>query len=480
MKVQYYSALTILMAICFSSDAWKRSADLSKSPYKVGLRSLPNKVDPWLSQINSDHLINLNLYYPLISRDKMTGALSSNFLDLQMTNSKSRDFKVFSLCLKDAIRFSDNTTIESSDLKADLDQFHANQEIAPELESTSTSGRCVVVKLKKTTPNYLENLTGTASTILKRSTVGTALPIGTGPYKVTNLSDESIRLERVSQMPEGVNRVEFVRVDNFEEARQKQITDFNYIFSGKQLPDNLLSGYRKMDVMALKSYALVLAVKDDSIRKSLSSCINSSVISKITGFNLAPIPGFLPKGILGYQAETRKADLSRCRFANQKIEVPFYNYNPDITDALKHYFSENSYRFPVKVRVEEHLPQETVEAAFGKKEMLAIVGFDGSGSQAGDSGEAAVYFESFFRNERIIPVPVQGLKSAIKKALHADNFLKKSHYYEVAHELLLRSGYIVPLGQLKLEQYYPSTISNIIWGDQIGGYPEYALMRRDG
>jgi hypothetical protein len=112
--------------------------------------------------------------------------------------------------------------------------------------------------------------------------------------------------------------------------------------------------------------------------------------------------------------------------------------------------------------------------------MIMIVGFDGSGSQAGDAGEAAVYFESFFRKERLISLPPLGLRSAIQSALRAESPGLKSHYYEVAHELLLKSGYIVPLGQLKLEQYYPATISNIIWGDQIGGYPEYEFMRQQG
>jgi hypothetical protein len=480
MKARSNWTLLVILSSALLVLIWRTSKKNFETTYSVGLRRLPSKIDPWLSQINSDHLINLNLYYPLISKDKTTGELSSNFLDIPRSRSNAEDFKIFSLCLKDKVLFNDNSAISPMDLKYDIEQFHRYQEIAPDLESAAISGQCVVVRLKKSSPNYFENFTGTASTILKRSTISDAFPVGLGPYRISRATADSIQLERIQRIKHGINVVEFVKVDGVEDARRKNVTDFNYIFSRKDLPEDLYSKYRKIDVMALKSYALVVSIADGPTRKSLSSCVDNSAIAKITGLTLSPTAGFLPKGILGYQVTKEKLNLNICNFSKQKREIPFYNYNPDYTAALKNYFKENLRLFPVKVRVEEHSLKETVEAAFRKTEMMMIVGFDGSGSQAGDAGEAAVYFESFFRKERLVALPPLGLKSAILSALHAENPESKSHFYGVAHELLLRSGYIVPLGQLKLEQYYPATISNIIWGDQIGGYPEYELMRQQG
>jgi hypothetical protein len=163
--------------------------------YRLALRYIPEAVDPRKNQINTNNLIMLQLYYPLLSFDK-NGVLRSYFLDESKTISKNSKFDSYRLCLKPNLHFSDSSPVRSADLAKSVIDFHSVLESLPKIKGIRNETPCVSVDLETSDPDYFSKLTGVATTILKSESTSAPFPIGLGSFRLLSKSPDSISLER--------------------------------------------------------------------------------------------------------------------------------------------------------------------------------------------------------------------------------------------------------------------------------------------
>lgn len=473
-----YKALAIALVIATLSGCFGPGERAESPVYTAALQALPTHLDPWRNQINTSHFINIQVYYPLFRRTR-DGELFSDFLDTKRTRATDQSFTEFEFCLKVGVKFSDDTPIQPEDLILLFRSAHATQESLPTILDSKIRNGCVRISLRAPDPSYFEKFTGVASTILKRATISDAAPIGLGPYKVESIGQKKVILvaNKAIAAKSYFQRIEFHRVNDLNEAVQKKILDTNHVYAGR-VPHSIKTTFKVVTKPTMKSYALVVSIPQASLRREFVACLNRSYFRKLVPFDLDDIPGFLPKGALGFDVDfSELTPKSACRFGSKKPIVTFFSFVPSMTDDLERFFKSESSRLPIQVRVQSVTLDETIKAAFSGASMISLVGFDSSGSISASTGEAAVYFESFFRPERLIREELKVVGTKVRSALETGaRSALKSQLYREAHRALLESHYVVPIGQLQSKQYYPNYLDNIVWEDQIGGYPRIDLM----
>ena len=188
--------------------------------------------------------------------------------------------------------------------------------------------------------------------------------------------------------------------------------------------------------------------------------------------DLTPVAGFLPKGINGamvaYQPIIDELPAQKCDPRN-RTSVTFYSYNDHLHDSIAAFFRSQQDHLPFPVKVEKRSLEETINASFHNT-MLSLVGADALEAKADQ------FFNGFNSDKNFSFAPIPDLAENLRKAALTTDPIMVTKFVENAHRALLKSGYVIPLGQLVVTQRYPSFITNIQMGDRVNGFPKVSLM----
>jgi ABC-type transport system substrate-binding protein len=487
-------ALTVLLA---AGSLALAGCSSRSTTYRLALRHLPTEGDPFTSQVNTDHLVMLQLYYPLFTR-LSSGALTSEFLDLNTTRASNAAFTRFDLCLRPGLNYSDGSPVEIADLAKSLTESHKRQESLPDLIRVTPHDHCVSVELKTRDLRYFDQLTDVSNTVVSATRKIGVFPMGLGPYRVAEVNSTHLRLVANEGRVRGdFKAIEFVKYTNMEQDLRDGVIDFNH--TGQiEIPARIRAQFQRVSRPAFKSYALVLNYPDSRLRQAFARCFDTANFVKLLEIPLTPVPGFLPLGIMGSEIGTVEGELrsptraiegakpeasvrmpNPCRLQSAP-PLTVYNYLDEAAPKIVDFFRTHQAHFPVPVEVKTVSVDELVKAMFSRDRIGAVIGFDSSSSLSSTSREASAFFENFMRHnrsERLITQPIQGLEESVRLALDEAQPELKDVLYRDAHRILLDSGYVIPLGQLETDQYYPKYITNISWSDPISGYPRIDLMQ---
>jgi hypothetical protein len=463
--------------------------------YQFATWSLPERLSPWSNQVNAYHLIHLQLYSPLFEkRDPVHGSktsLFSRYLDLEKTRALELDFKSFQFCLREGVRFSDRTIISRSDMRASIEQLHKAQEGMPKLleviEPTEGQAGCLRVFLSESSETYFDYFTGVTSAILKQSSLGSLAPVGKGPFNVTEFGTERIRAKRDDEYPSEKGKFDWVEfklyrgydaIPSREATGASLVIDSNH-FSPEAQPASLVEGTKTIELPILKSYAWVNTYPDHAFRLKWLQCL--ARVERLPGlpFKLTPTPGFLPTGVDGNDVSLSEvltkikgsAKTSCSPIAGKSPKIRYVNYDPELREALVEFFRLYRDSLPAYVDVVDLPIEDAMKASFAGEAMITRVGFDTSGSTAAANRQAATFFEAFYREERLVRVPLRRVEKAVRLALSAKDPESRRNYYRDAHRELLGSGHVFPLGQLYGVFHYHKGLKNIHWEDDFSNFP---------
>jgi hypothetical protein len=452
----------------------------TETTYRASLRYIPTSADPYTSEIDTDNFIMIQLYYPLFRRDE-DGTLTSEFLDLSKSRAEDSSFRRFVLCLKDNVKYSDGSAITTADLLHSLHEAHHRQEILSQAESLKSEGSCVNVSLKSSDPRYFEKLTGIASTVTSQSTSVMGFPLGLGPYHVALHSADRLLLEaNPGRVTGSFKAIEYVKLKDVAADFAAGVFDFNHA-AQVTIPADLEKGFQRVSRPFFKSYALVVNYPDSTLRKRFVSCFPTTEFLPLVGIPLKKIPGFLPSGIQGSDSVTlpkKNETPSYCKEASV-APITFLNYRPELNDVLKAFFKAHAGKLPIPIHYENGTIDDLAKKIFHEDRSVAVVGFDSSTSDSSAYAEASTFFESFIRTaraERLVSDPIPELAEIVRSAAQTTDSSLKSETYRKGHQVLLDSGYVIPLGQLDMDQLYPKSIKHIVWSDRISGFPDISQM----
>jgi hypothetical protein len=445
----------------------------TNNTYRVVIYTLPEKFTPRLVITNTDVFIYQHVYSPLMQRDEH-GRLTSMFLDLASTAAIDESFLKYRLCLKPGVRFSDDTLITSADLRNAIESVHKTRVELKPLEKVTEGEGCVTVHLSSADPSYFEKLMSLDSTVLKSGTENDSVPVGLGPYRVELRTAKNVVLQANPGLVSGdFTRIEFIKFEGDVEAVPGQVTDWNHLYHTK-IPQHLTEGYRKIDLRIWKVYFLLVKLPERDQRLAFVKCFDRNRFVHELGIRLIPLSGFLPKGMPGWDvdyAEALHLKPSACTpFGSEKPSVLYPSYNSDLHPAIAAYFKSLDSKLPVHVRVEPRTLEDTIKIGYSKTPIINLVGTDA------DEPTAQAFLMNFVGERNFLYEEIPGLRQEIEQATQSTGEDRDAHFRK-AHRLLLETGYIVPLGELISEQYYPSNLEGIEQVNAVHGFPQIDRMR---
>ena len=445
----------------------------SHSVYRAVLQSLPSKIDPRENQTNIYHYINLHLFYPLF-QTKEEGGLESKFLDMHETKALGRDFTQFQFCLRRELKFSDGSAIQVSDLEQTLLDVHKMKMSLVRASKIEIWGDCVEVKLEKTDPFYFDKLADIQSTILKRAKSKDEDAVGFGPYRLNQKSFDRIELAANGKEVAGsFKQIEFIRAPQALEKLGGGIDDWNHLYH-IPIPSELRKDYQEIKRQVYKTYSLLVRIRNRKRRIEFSRCLDREGFVHALRMNLSPLPGIIPHGMPGASVDFSKIideGAAACKTSHaKKYEVQYFNYNSYQKDFAEAFFNHEGNSLPIRVQVKEQSLEETIAAAEGSKELITLMGSDAMNSRVEE------FFNGFVRPHSFLMEPLAGVERNLSRASENVDKIAIGEFVEAAHRELLKSGYVIPLGQLVTSQFYPRDIKNIRFVDRVHGFPSIQLM----
>lgn len=442
--------------------------------FRVALQSIPSKIDPRENTINIFQYINLHAYYSLFERGDL-GELKSEFLDLSQTRALDAGHTKFQLCIKQDLKFSDDSPVRAEDLRFSLAETHRVKPNLMPLKQIEENGACVLATLDSPDRHYFSKLVTQQTTVLKKGTERDRIPVGLGPYRVSSLTADRVILQALEKRVHGdFKRVEFVRVGPDLKAVKHDVHDWNHLYH-MPIPERARQEYREVKRPLLKTYFILVDIEGYDLRQQIASCFNRKEFVRKLGLSLTEAPGYLPRGLPGtnvqYEPLTRRP-AAECRFSasDAKLRIPYYSYNEYLHEKVRDFFEAASPNLPVEVVPRKVNLDETIKDAFLDKRMLTLVGADAS--QPSPEG----FFAIFISDEKPIAKRIPGLKQIVEAAAKTSDAATKNQLFEKAHRMLLQSGYMIPLGQLVTSQYYPKYVQNIRLVDRVQGFPQIDQM----
>jgi len=431
--------------------------------YTILLDSLPEKINPIENLVNTYHYINMQIYYPLISMDE-NGKLMSHFLDMSTTKSINLNFDKYLFCLKNNIQFSNKALISNKDLLNTLLRLK-KQKIELNIESIDFDKQnCLKVNLKKSDYLFLDRFQTVDSTILS-SESKKEYPIGLGPYEIISLDSNEIVLQAIN-ITGNIRTVKFIKYnkDKHNISYLNNISDLNQIRSFI-IPDDINKNRTRIEQLANKTYFLFVKLKNKKRREVLYKCIDGYVLALNLNLNLMKQNDYLPKGFIN--KEYIQKTIIQCS-NNQTIRV--LTPSESWSNGFKKYFEQSKIS---NFNISQVSVSEYYKLLFSKKEFIAVVAADATGDQVQD------FFEPFKKEKHAVFDPIPEIEILLKDLPGIVNKEQKSELLSTINDGLLKSYYVIPMGQAKVESYFPTNINQIIWQERSTAYPNISKMSID-
>lgn len=438
--------------------------------YVVYLEPIPTHIDPFLNQVNANQYIISQIYFPLLELEGETGEiLRSRFLDTETLYNRTEP-SLINFCLKEGLRFSDNQIVTINDLESSLDRIRKAQPENVKFAMLKSEGRCLTVKIAEHPRQFLNKFLSSSTTIVQEGNL--PFPIGLGPFRFVSWTEDEIKLTRGAGSKSQVQNLYFrhVRRQNETLNTAKTIVDLNHVFTTdlKHVERNIT----RVNWPIKKTYVLGVFHKNFKLRNNLITCLRAEDLTSLVPIRLSSIPGYLPKGILGWDVsldETLKTSPSDAcdKLENQFIEL--FVYSPSLLTKFQSFSDEFFRKTKFRFKIREVSLNETIKSGFSGVEFASIIGFDTSGSINSNQLEPAVFFESFYRKPWLGPGPIQQLESLVSQAIVEPYGKEKISKYKMAHKVLLEARYVLPIGEALRTQLYDCRIKNIKFKDEISG-----------
>ena len=449
-----------------------------KSPpeetYTVAVSYLPKDIDPAHNMVNVFHFANLQMFYPLMRRSIDSRELESHFLNMERTQATSPRLNRYRFCLRDDVVFSNGRPISTEALQGAIKSAHARQRRLPAIQNISSDRDCIDVELADPEPRYFDRLSSVASTILD-DTPGEAGedPVGLGDYRLTERDDMHLDMEYTGTEKPRFSRISMVKVSGLHEAIERGIIDVSLLF-WEPNREALLSGYTQVSYQIMRTHALIVPFPQEQLRTEFIRCFDRDTFLEILKpLDLRPLPGLLPYGTLGSAVDFSRVKHSigqgQCSFPEDRPTVIYRNHLLFAQSQLEDFFRDPAGHLPIRVNVIYSPMEENVIRFSRHEEFMYVVGLDSPAAQTAEFGDPAEYMESFYAENRFIPQPFRPLEEAVKRADMAQNEEERGELYSQAHEILLRSGHIVPLGLLPPYLYYRGNIHSFDVADRVIG-----------
>ncbi len=480
-KVRYWGVLAVCLLV-HPLTGRAATDPLCEGAYRVAVDFLPQGLNPRRNRVNVEHFLNLQIYDPLVER---TGdGLKSAFIDLKKSQPISTAFTDYTLCLLENVRFWDGSPITAKDLAKSIADFHQEGEPFAPLTAVRVTKGCVHVTFDRSDPDYFDKLTVVASTVIKAGSESERLPVGRGSYAPVAWTPTKMTLQHRDGAQADVDfaRVELQIFDSVKSAVAAEVADVNMLnWDPKKLESVPGDRYRAVKAPRNRSYALIVSIPDMKVRKQFTGCFDRAGFLDAFGMTLDRAPGWIPTQMLGSDISFEHIQASMrppaCNFSPSQ-ELPFFYQVDDPDKKIAEFVTRQTGHLPVRLQAQRFDRSRMIHIFTSHQPQVFLAGVDALSAHAGRFSEPAIFFDVFVDAVRFTHERLWATGKIANTAAGSITRESKQYYYLQAHQSLLQTGYVIPLGELPPTVFYPQCIKEVIFANPVTSYPKIDRVRK--
>jgi hypothetical protein len=464
---RFYFVRTFFTFMVFCSGISSHAAT-----YNFALRHLPTTLSPTENQRFAGALILWQMVWPMFFYDE-NRILQSKILTDKGGKAIDSTFKKFQFCFRSNLKFGSGRTAVVEDylylfqrLKTSVVGFEEISEVKKLNEN------CVAVSLQNRDLGFFDKLTGIASGLYNFDSNHPLALDAVGPYVLKESSDERFKLNLSLNINHSVT-FNSIAVVKYNPEMNWVNYDLNFVTGTVQSPI-LKDGLINVKPPLKKVYAIVVNLKSQDRRRCFVSAIDTSKISSILKLETIATTGFLPSEVLGSDVPFIKPAFDHVKCAN--YSYIWSEFRTEDIDELNEYLKVVSRATGLKVSVRKTALESLIQLSESGREYIAVVGFSSEGSRDSWNVDSTPFFDSFKRKNGVISGRLQEFTSVIDNAARAGTLAEKTKLLRLGHDQLLKSWFVLPIGEVQKKFYYKRNIRNIVWGDKVSAIPLVSEM----
>ncbi len=430
--------------------------------------SLPSQVHANQAFISIVLYILKQTHEPLLRRDDGEN-YSSRILHKW---ERSLDFKEFSFCPNQSLRFNESSKFTEYLLGEQLSSITKKLDSSASLE---VKAGCVAVKFIRGRPGYLDYLTQyeNAPTVRRDG----AIEDGLGPFRVEMVDKNIILLRRKIPIARGYNTITVRQNSPDISPVDFGVSDRNLI-SGMELPHSIRVNYQGFYNTELKTGNLIINHADPAMRRVIYNCADIQMLRRSffpAKGDFFDVGSVLPIGVPGAQQGLPRQDCTAALagLKNKHATIVFSNWRTD-NDAEMSRFAEKFYKDTgVHIKMVRYPPAEFKKMLHTRPRPynLTIMHLDAvvPNHQA--------FLEVFFREDGYLDFDLpSGAKTFASMLVEEDAGRRHSLAMSVVDQLR-KEAVALPLYQSVRVFWYPGKIKNVVVGKGFIEYPEIGDFR---
>jgi hypothetical protein len=430
--------------------------------------ALPSRISPSEMSISGYYIIK-QTHEPVFRKDDGYN-YSSRILKKW---SRSIDYRTYTFCPDTSLTFDTKRIFSFEIFKdhiADVTQkFNGDFVMTRE-------GECLRMEFSAPAIRYLDFLSGYPVSPSIR--VSTMVEAGLGPFMVVSLDGSEVVMRRKHKVRDGFNEI---RVIDYKWAppavhEPAWISDYNFALGPKEL-EGLGPEYISFGSMSLKSYVLLINLRDSELRRVIYNCVDIDALRKAfmpdaTDFSYTKtvLPVGVPGGYPGRPAQECRIDRTA---ASKYPPVVFTNWRNDNVSRLELFAADMREKTGLRVKIVNYSAAEMGRRFHDKPKPYGLVII----ATAPDSDENYRMLASYFGKNNLLDFAVPGVAELYAELTKEDDPERQKRLVENIAERLAKNHFLLPLYQTGRRVYYPKTIKNMSVGKELFEYPEIAGYR---
>lgn len=453
-----FLALTLSVSTSFG---WSDS-------YKVSFRHFPDTLSP----IDNSRLAGSFLLWQLVNPFFYFGdskELNSKILNMSTTRATSKSFDEFVFCLKPNLKFSSGETTTEKDLKEALERLKKSVEGFSHISSAKvTEKNCVKVNLTQRDFRFFEKMTGVSASLFHFNPSKPLDLDSVGDYRIKSVGTDTIVLS-ANESIKAQTTFKTIILKLYDPTDTWTDFDLNFV-SGIVPSPAKADNFQEIIPPIKKMYSIVINLKSEKMRKCFASILEPEELKRVLEIETKEMHGFIPSEMLGAN-EKFVPERKPSKYCTSDMRFTWHDFRDSRKEQINKYFESLGRKNNVTFKIEIHPLEELIKLSESGKEYITAISFNSSGSKDAWNSDSSVFFEPFVRRPGFFIFPVPELSFMVKKAATEDEVSVKTTFLKKAHRLLLDSGFVYPLGEVKKNFFYPKTFRTIPWADRVSGIP---------
>lgn len=312
--------LFVLLLLCVQAFASERTI--------VGVNAFPSVDETIYSRSTNRTQIIRQMYEPLFLIEE-NYQLTSPYLEYWKVNTKRTTFE---FAIKPNQKFQDGTDLTAQHIKDIFERRNPDgNRLFSNVKSIVLKNNLVTVSLYSPSYDLIEKLSDLPASLTLKKFDSFGYPIGSGAFRFKSISKDEITLERNPNHRDFKNgTIEVLAfkllnesVYTIESVKKMGISFFPLIRIENSLDgDDQKSGFKEIIYPSHRVNALVLNIKDPSIRKIIDSCMPRDTLLSLPYLkgSITPYNSIVPPGIENYQPNDELDSIHNSKNCKRSLE----------------------------------------------------------------------------------------------------------------------------------------------------------------